>query len=125
MVFEDHEFNRFSSSPVSLLPPLVALTLAILTRRVLISLGVGIVLGAVLLNSWSVGDTAGYVGTQVSSVFVEDGGLNTWNMSIVGFLILLGMTTALLTLSGGTRAFAEWAQSRVKSSVAPNFLLPS
>ncbi|MDF5387918.1 Na+/H+ antiporter NhaC family protein, partial [Vibrio parahaemolyticus] len=39
----------------------------------------------------------------------------TWNMSIVGFLILLGMTTALLTLSGGTRAFAEWAQSRVKS----------
>lgn len=36
-------------------------------------------------------------------------------MSIVGFLLLLGMMTALLTLSGGTRAFAEWAQSRVKS----------
>ena len=36
-------------------------------------------------------------------------------MSIVAFLILLGMTTALLTLSGGTRAFAEWAQTRIKS----------
>ncbi|EME0905933.1 tetracycline efflux Na+/H+ antiporter family transporter Tet(35) [Vibrio parahaemolyticus] len=105
----------FSHSPVSLLPPIVALTLAILTRRVLVSLGVGIALGAVLLNSWSIGGTASYVGTQVSSVFIEDGGINTWNMSIVGFLILLGMTTALLTLSGGTRAFAEWAQSRVKS----------
>ncbi|GAJ75874.1 LOW QUALITY PROTEIN: Na+/H+ antiporter [Vibrio sp. JCM 18905] len=105
----------FSSSPVSLLPPIVALTLAILTRRVLVSLGVGIVLGAVLLNSWSIGDTVSYVSSQVSSVFIEDGGINTWNMSIVGFLILLGMTTALLTLSGGTRAFAEWAQSRVKS----------
>ncbi|PFG55901.1 transporter (NhaC family) [Vibrio sp. ES.051] len=105
----------FSNSPVSLLPPIVALTLAILTRRVLISLGVGIVLGSVLLNSWSIGDTASYVSSQVSSVFVEDGGINTWNMSIVGFLVLLGMTTALLTLSGGTRAFAEWAQSRVKS----------
>ncbi|MGU3845533.1 Na+/H+ antiporter, partial [Vibrio diabolicus] len=72
-------------------------------------------LGAVLLNSWSIGDTVSYVSSQVSSVFIEDGGINTWNMSIVGFLILLGMTTALLTLSGGTRAFAEWAQSRVKS----------
>ncbi|MCV5689931.1 hypothetical protein OFN32_37550, partial [Escherichia coli] len=82
-------------------PPIVALTLAILTRRVLVSLGVGIVLGAVLLNSWSISDTAGYVSSQVSSVFIEDGGINTWNMSIVGFLILLGMTTALLTLSGG------------------------
>ncbi|MDF2152481.1 tetracycline efflux Na+/H+ antiporter family transporter Tet(35) [Vibrio sp. CAU 1672] len=105
----------FANSPVSLLPPIVALTLAILTRRVLISLGVGIVLGAVLLNDWSVGSAASYVTAQVSSVFVEDGGINSWNMSIVAFLILLGMTTALLTLSGGTRAFAEWAQTRVKS----------
>ncbi len=72
-------------------------------------------LGAVLLNDWSIGNTVGYVSSQVSSVFIEDGGINTWNMSIVGFLILLGMTTALLTLSGGTRAFAEWAQTRVKS----------
>ncbi|UPQ87010.1 Na+/H+ antiporter NhaC family protein [Vibrio sinaloensis] len=105
----------FASSPLSLLPPLVALSLAIITRRVLVSLGVGIVLGAVLLNDYSLANAAGYIGTTVSSVFVEDGGLNTWNMSIVGFLLLLGMMTALLTLSGGTRAFAEWAQSRVKS----------
>lgn len=105
----------FASSPLSLLPPLVALSLAIITRRVLVSLGVGIVLGAILLNDYSVGNTLSYVSSTVSSVFVEDGGLNTWNMSIVGFLLLLGMMTALLTLSGGTRAFAEWAQSRVKS----------
>ncbi|MGY3570092.1 tetracycline efflux Na+/H+ antiporter family transporter Tet(35) [Vibrio paucivorans] len=105
----------FASSPLSLLPPIVALSLAIITRRVLVSLGVGILLGAVLLADYSIGNALGYVGATVSSVFIEDGGINTWNMSIVGFLILLGMTTALLTLSGGTRAFAEWAQSRVKS----------
>lgn len=105
----------FASSPLSLLPPLVALSLAIITRRVLVSLGVGIVLGAVLLNDYSFGSASGYLASTVSGVFVEDGGLNTWNMSIVGFLLLLGMMTALLTLSGGTRAFAEWAQSRVKS----------
>ncbi len=105
----------FATSPLSLLPPLVALTLAILTRRVLVSLGVGIVLGAILLNDYAVGSAAGYVVEKVMAVFVEDGGINSWNMSIVGFLLLLGMMTALLTLSGGTRAFAEWAQSRVKS----------
>ncbi|NAX21156.1 Na+/H+ antiporter NhaC family protein [Vibrio sp. V39_P1S14PM300] len=105
----------FASSPLSLLPPIVALSLAIITRRVLVSLGVGILLGAILLADYSVGGAMGYVGTTVSSVFIEDGGINTWNMSIVGFLILLGMMTALLTLSGGTRAFAEWAQVRVKS----------
>ncbi|MGL6257966.1 Na+/H+ antiporter NhaC family protein [Vibrio sp. WXL210] len=105
----------FASSPMSLIPALVALTLAIVTRRVLLSLGVGTVLGALLLNGYSLSASAGYVGSVVSSVFVEDGGINEWNMSIVGFLVLLGMMTALLTLSGATRAFAEWAQSRVKS----------
>lgn len=105
----------FASSPLSILPPLVALSLAIITRKVLVSLGVGILLGALLLADYSVGGALSYVGTKVSNVFIEDGGLNTWNMSIVGFLLLLGMMTALLTLSGGTRAFAEWAQVRVKS----------
>ncbi len=105
----------FASSPLSLVPALVALSLAIITRRVLVSLGMGIALGALLLADYSVGDAVSYVGTKVKNVFIEDGGLNTWNMSIVGFLLLLGMMTALLTLSGGTRAFAEWAQVRVKS----------
>ncbi|HAS24837.1 MAG TPA: Na+/H+ antiporter, partial [Vibrio sp.] len=105
----------FATSPLSLLPPLVALTLAIVTRRVLVSLGVGIFIGAILLADYSVGNAASYVFTKASGVFIEDGGINTWNMSIIAFLIILGMTTALLTLSGGTRAFAEWAQSRVKS----------
>ncbi|MBY6197442.1 Na+/H+ antiporter NhaC family protein [Vibrio hangzhouensis] len=105
----------FASSPLSLLPPIVALSLAIITRRVLLSLGVGIVLGAFLLNDYSAGSAAGYIFDTVSGVVIEDGGINAWNMSIVGFLLLLGMMTALLTLSGGTKAFAEWAQARVKS----------
>lgn len=105
----------FASSPLSLLPPLVALGLAIITRRVLLSLGVGILIGALLLANYSVTDAVSYTSGQVFSVFIADGGINTWNMSIVGFLLLLGMMTALLTLSGGTRAFAEWAQVRVKS----------
>ncbi|GAK84361.1 Na+/H+ antiporter [Vibrio ponticus] len=105
----------FASSPLSLLPPVVALTLAIVTRRVLLSLGMGIVLGAILLADYSLGNALTYVKNTVFGVFVEDGSINKGNMSIIGFLLLLGMMTALLTLSGGTRAFADWAQSRVKS----------
>ncbi|USD64355.1 Na+/H+ antiporter NhaC family protein [Vibrio sp. SCSIO 43136] len=105
----------YTSSSLSLLPPLIALGLAIVTRRVLISLGVGIALGAVLLNDYSLTQSVSYITTTVTGLVIEDGGINSWNMSIVAFLILLGMTTALLTLSGGTRAFAEWAQKRVKS----------
>ena len=71
----------FASSPLSLLPPIVALSLAIITRRVLVSLGVGIVLGAILLNDYSFGSALGYVGSTVSSVFIEDGGINTFLLS--------------------------------------------
>ncbi|MBD1557893.1 Na+/H+ antiporter NhaC family protein [Vibrio sp. S9_S30] len=117
----------FASSPLSLLPPLVALGLAIITRRVLISLGMGILLGGLLITDYSITDSIKYIWDKVYSVVIEtnevtvdgvkaeESSLNSWNMSIVAFLLLLGMTTALLTLSGGTRAFAEWAQSRVKS----------
>ena len=105
----------FALSPLSVLPPVVALGLAIITRRVLLSLGVGIIFGSLLLSDYSIGNALGYIGTTVKGVFVEDGTINSWNMSIVAFLILLGMMTALLTLSGGTKAFAEWAHVKVKS----------
>ncbi|GAD79337.1 Na+/H+ antiporter NhaC family protein [Vibrio ezurae] len=105
----------FASSPISLVPPLLALGLAIITRRVLLSLGMGILLGGFLLADYSFTGASTYIFNTVYSVFIEDGSINSWNMSIVGFLLLLGMITALLTLSGGTRAFAQWAQVKVKS----------
>lgn len=105
----------YSQSFLALLPPVIALTLAILTRKVMLSLGVGIVLGAFLLTDYSLLDSVTYIIGQVSAVFIDGDGINTWNMSIVAFLLLLGMMTALLTLSGGTRAFAQWAQRKVKT----------
>ncbi|MBV7299539.1 Na+/H+ antiporter NhaC family protein [Enterovibrio paralichthyis] len=105
----------FSTSSLSVLPAVLALGLAIITRRVLLSLGLGILSGALLLNDFSLTSTTSYLSNLVFGLFVDDGSINTWNMSIVAFLMLLGAITALLTLSGGTRAFAEWAQSRVKS----------
>ena len=112
----------YSASTLSILPAVVALGLAILTRRVLLSLGLGIILGALLLANYSVVDAGTYIYSTVKGVVVEDGGLNTWNMSIVAFLLLLGMMTAVLTLSGGTRAFADWALDHIKDKRGASLL---
>jgi len=125
VVVEIMNIVDFSHSSISLLPPLVALGLAILTRRVLVSLGVGVLFGSLLLTDFSFGATAEYVGSTAKGLFIDDGAINSWNMSIVAFLVLLGMTTALLTLSGGTRAFAEWAQTKIKSKRGAKLLAAS
>ncbi|WP_354623730.1 Na+/H+ antiporter NhaC family protein [Psychromonas sp. MME2] len=112
----------FTTSPLAILPALIALGLAVITRRVLVSLGVGIVLGALLLADFSLANAGTYLFNTVKGVVIEEGGINSWNMSIVGFLLLLGMMTALLTLSGGTRAFADWALDHIKDKRGASFL---
>ncbi len=109
------DITHFADSPLSLLPPIIALSMAIITRRVLLSLGVGIVIGTLLLVDFSIADFFIYLGHKAKGLVMEDGGINSWNMSIIGFLLLLGMITALLTLSGGTQAFADWAKQRIHS----------
>lgn len=104
-----------AQSPLSLLPPVLALVLAIISRKVVLSLGAGIVLGGLMLLDFQPLAAANYIAQTAADVVYSDGELNRWNLSIIGFLILLGMLTALVTLSGGTRAFANWAQANVKS----------
>lgn len=104
----------FAASPLSILPALVALGLAIITRRVLLSLGLGIVLGALLLADFSLLNTCSYILNITKNLIYNEGVVNAGNMSIAVFLVLLGMMTALLTLSGGTRAFANWALEHIK-----------
>lgn len=68
--------TSYADSALSLLPPVVAILLAILTRRVLLSLGLGILIGALLLNQWSVLDTGVYLGQRVLSLVWDDGAFN-------------------------------------------------
>lgn len=85
----------YADSALSLLPPVVAILLAIFTRRVLLSLGVGILLGALLIADFSPLDMGQYLGQQVVGLFWDDGALNSWNVYLLGFLILLGMITEI------------------------------
>ncbi len=115
----------------SLIPPLVAILMVILTRRVLLSLGVGIVSAALVLQ-WNAVKEGGIlfflsevfnsIWSSFKAIFVSEGSLNTWNMYIVFFLLLLGVITAFISVTGGSRAFGEWAGRRIKSRVGAQLL---
>ncbi len=98
-----------------------------LTRRVLLSLGAGIIAGALMLNDFNVGNTAIHVWEILRGLFVtqSDAGtweLNKWTIFILLFLLLLGIMTSLIAIAGGSRAFGEWASKKVKSRVGAQLL---
>ena len=101
---------------MSVVPALIALLLAIATRRVLISLSLGIIVGALMLSDGNVLDAVLYLKNSVVSLLYKGGeeGFNSNNINIILFLILLGILTSLLSVSGANQAFANWAQEKVK-----------
>ncbi|HEY4553678.1 MAG TPA: Na+/H+ antiporter NhaC family protein [Bacillaceae bacterium] len=106
----------------SLLPPILAILMVILTKRVLLSLGTGIVASALLLGKGNPADSGTYLWNAVKGIFVDEGSLNTWNVYIILFLFLLGAITALINMIGGSRAFGEWAMTKVKNRAGAQIL---
>ncbi|MCK3656900.1 Na+/H+ antiporter [Pasteurellaceae bacterium Macca] len=104
----------YSNSIWSLVPALLALFLAILTRKVIISLSIGIIVGAIMLAGGNPVDALTHLTNKVVSLVYAEGGVNYNNVNIVLFLVLLGILTALLSISGSNQAFANWAQERIK-----------
>ncbi|MDQ0162062.1 Na+/H+ antiporter NhaC family protein [Aeribacillus alveayuensis] len=101
----------------SIIPPIIAIVMVLITRRVLLSLGIGILSAALIINEFSIRSSLVTIFNAFKAVFWSDGEVNTWNVYILLFLLILGIITALISISGGSRAFGEWAQKRVKSRV--------
>lgn len=99
----------------SIIPALIMLVLVIVTKRVLLSLGVGIVLGAFFIHEFDILHSLQEVWLVFYEIFVVDGALNRDNILLIVFLLLLGIMTAFLQASGGSRAFGEWMLKRVKT----------
>ncbi|WP_100332174.1 Na+/H+ antiporter NhaC family protein [Bacillus xiapuensis] len=100
----------------SLLPPLLAILMVVLTRRVLLSLGIGILASAFLLADFHLGKTLSIMWEAASgNIYTKEEGWSTWNIYIILFLFILGVITAFINISGGSRAFGEWATKRVKT----------
>lgn len=95
----------------ALFPPVVAIYLALVTKEVYSSLFAGIVAGSLLWSKFS------FVGT-VRHVF-EDGLLGVLadasNVSVLVFLVILGMIIVLIQKAGGADAFALWASGHIKN----------
>ncbi|NHI01602.1 Malate-2H(+)/Na(+)-lactate antiporter [Oceanimonas sp. MB9] len=107
--------HPFIQSIWSLFPPVLAIVLAIVTRRVLLSLGLGIVLAALLLLQFQPVAAFTHLAGKVFNLFWDEGAVNEWNVNILLFLLLLGCIISMLSRAGATHAFAEWAQARIKS----------
>ena len=100
----------------ALLPPVIAIALALITKEVYSSLFVGIAIGALLYAN---GNLELALNTML---FNENGGMITkladsWNVGIIVFLVILGIMVALMNKVGGSAAFGQWASQNIKTRV--------
>ena len=108
--------SNFYASPLSLLPPVIAIILALITKEVYSSLFVGILVGGLLYANFNPELTI------MTMFFNEDGGMiykisDSWNAGILVFLVILGIMVALMNKAGGSTAFGNWAKSHIKTRV--------
>ena len=82
-------------SILSLLPPVVAIGLAIATRRILLSLGIGIVLGALMYSEWNVLASVSLVADVAGGLIIDEGAVAE-EMYILAFVVMLGVLTSFI-----------------------------
>lgn len=92
------------TSAWSMLPPIITIVLALLTKEVYMSLIVGIFSGAMLF-------TGGDFLQSIIKFFEIMSGKVGDNVNILAFLVILGILVAAITKSGATKAYGEWARS--------------
>ena len=97
---------------LSLLPPLIAIALALITKEVYSSLFIGILSGALLYSNFNIW------GMVTNSFDVMVGKLaDSWNVGILIFLVVLGMMVSLVNKAGGSAAYGRWAETHIKGRV--------
>ena len=101
---------RSYATALALLPPIIAIVLALITKEVYSSLFVGILSGALLyagFNPWH---------TVTGTFDVMIGKLSdSWNVGILIFLVVLGMMVALINRAGGSAAYGRWASAHIRT----------
>ncbi len=96
---------------LSLLPPVIAIGLALITKEVYSSLFIGILAGGLLAANFS---PAGTMDQMINNGFIA---AVSGSAGIFIFLVLLGVLVALLNKTGASAAFGEWAKNNIKTRV--------
>lgn len=105
--------SDFVNTAWALLPPLVAIVLALITKEVYSSLFVGIILGAALYAKFDFEGTLTHAFNDGIASVLSD----SYNVGILVFLVILGVIVCLMNQAGGSAAFGNWAQKHIKSRV--------
>ena len=105
--------SRFFNTFWSLLPPIIAIALALITKEVYSSLFIGIVVGGLLYSNFAFEATVLHVFNDGIVASVTD----SYNMGILIFLVILGAMVCLMNTAGGSAAFGRWAKVHIKSRV--------
>ena len=96
----------------SLMPPIIAIGLALITKEVYISLFVGIASGA-FLQVGGFGHPVAAVETIFGTILAKLG--DSWNIGILVFLVILGVIVILMNKAGGSKAYGDWARKAIKT----------
>ena len=100
----------------ALLPPVIAIGLALITKEVYTSLLAGIITGGLLYSNFN-------LELMINTIFFqEDGGMvyklaDAWNVGILVFLVMLGILVSMLNKAGGSAAFGKWASKHIKTRI--------
>ena len=97
---------------ISLLPPVIAIALALITKEVYSSLFIGVLSGAFLYSNFNVWGMITHTFDVMVSKLAD-----SWNVGILIFLVVLGMMVSLVNKAGGSAAYGRWAETHIKSRV--------
>ncbi|MGL4820275.1 MAG: Na+/H+ antiporter NhaC family protein, partial [Bacilli bacterium] len=100
---------------LSVIPALIIIISIFITKRVLLSLTLGILAGGWIVGEFKLVDMFDRLCEAVIGIVYADGQLQTGNLSIVLFLITLGLLTGMIQLLGGNAALAVYAHNRIAS----------
>ena len=95
----------------ALVPPIVAIALALITKEVYSSLFVGILIGGLFYSGFSFEGTINHVFQDGIIGVLSDG----YNVGILVFLVVLGIMVCLMNKAGGSAAFGRWAETHIKT----------
>ena len=92
----------------AILPPVIAIVLALITKEVYLSLMIGIASGALMYHNF-------HLIKAMDTIFAIMGEKIGANCDILIFLVLLGILVALITKSGASRAYGKWAAKAIRT----------
>ncbi|MBQ8951971.1 MAG: Na+/H+ antiporter NhaC family protein [Eubacterium sp.] len=112
---EGYEPEAYATG-LGLLPPVIAIVLALITKEVYSSLFIGVISGALIYSGFNLELTLN------TMFFNEEGGMlskisDSFNAGILVFLVLLGILVALMNKAGGSAAFGKWASKHIKTRI--------